>query len=58
MEEEIEKELNILEIQYDHGMPWVEYERKKRELENKLDAIREGSSENGNNYLTKHEGGA
>ena len=35
--ENIEKELRILEIQHDHGMPWVEYERKKRELERRLE---------------------
>lgn len=38
MEEEIEKELNILEIQHDHGdWPQPEYERMKAELERRLE---------------------
>jgi len=40
--EDIEKDLRILEVQYHHGMPYVEYERKKRQLENKLEKIKKG----------------
>jgi len=40
--EELERDLRILEIQHrDGGMPWVEYERKKRQLEKELDSLRE-----------------
>jgi len=53
--EQIEKDLRILEIQYHHGMPWVEYERKKRQLEQKISC--DESQENGSNYLTKGKGG-
>jgi len=49
--EQIEKDLRILEIQYHHGMPWVEYERKKRQLEQKISC--DESQENGNKYRTK-----
>ena len=35
---QIEKDLRILEVQFRHGdMPYVEYERKRRQLENKLE---------------------
>lgn len=39
MEEEVEKALRILEIQFWEGdsMPRAEYERKKRELERRLE---------------------
>lgn len=44
MEEEIERDLRILEVQFRYGdsMPWVEYERKKRELEKKLEKVKKG----------------
>lgn len=40
--EQIERDLRILEVQWHHGMPYVEYERKKRQLENKLEKIKKG----------------
>ena len=41
---EIEKDLRILEVQFRRGdhMPYVEYERKKRQLERKLEEVNEG----------------
>ena len=40
---QIEKDLRILEVQFRRGdhMPYVEYERKKRQLENRLEKVKE-----------------
>jgi len=51
--EQIEKDLRILEVQYHHGMPYVEYERKKRQLENKLEGLCDETNEKGNKNSTK-----
>ena len=41
---DIEKDLRILEVQFRKGdhMPYVEYEREKRQLERKLEEVNEG----------------
>ena len=41
---DIEKDLRILEVQFRRGdhMPYVEYEREKRQLERKLEKVKKG----------------
>ena len=46
--EEIEKALRINELEWRHGdKPYVEYERTKRELEHKLEEMKEVNEWNG-----------